>query len=246
MLSASAPGCASLTAALERLGNGGAGSPGRCRAEVDLLAEVVVRRAPGVGSGLPVAPSSGQADHPGKAATQSAGCQSRRMPRQPLSQPRRGADLRPRGQEPTPPAPHFGRSRSHRRSAPVGARVWRERHALESADRRLRPTSHSGRAERLPVDGEEAVRGELVARHGACRLSGVPRALVGPSDADDAWSEAVAVGHEGPTRTFRPTRTPKAWLVRIAHHRSDRTCCAPVARQSGPVGQPPRAWQWSK
>ena len=59
---------------------------------------------------------------------------------------------------------------------------------------------------------------ELVARHGAT-VYRVCRALVGPSDADDAWSEPFLSAMKAYPDLSADTNT-EAWLVRIAHHRS--------------------------
>jgi RNA polymerase sigma factor (sigma-70 family) len=59
---------------------------------------------------------------------------------------------------------------------------------------------------------------ELVARHGAT-VYRVCRALVGPSDADDAWSETFMSALKAYPDLPADANT-EAWLVRIAHHRS--------------------------
>lgn len=77
---------------------------------------------------------------------------------------------------------------------------------------------------------------ELVARHGATVLR-VCRALLGPADADDAWSEtflAALRAYPGP----EAIADPEAWLVTIAHRKAvdehRRRGRAPV-----PVADPP-------
>jgi RNA polymerase sigma factor (sigma-70 family) len=59
---------------------------------------------------------------------------------------------------------------------------------------------------------------ELVVRHGAT-VYRVCRALVGPSDADDAWSETFLSAMKAYPDLPTDANT-EAWLVRIAHHRS--------------------------
>jgi RNA polymerase sigma factor (sigma-70 family) len=59
---------------------------------------------------------------------------------------------------------------------------------------------------------------ELVARHSAT-VYRVCRALVGPSDADDAWSETFLSAMKAYPDLPADANT-EAWLVRIAHHRS--------------------------
>ena len=59
---------------------------------------------------------------------------------------------------------------------------------------------------------------EIVTEHGAVVLR-VCRALLGPADADDAWSETFLAA----LRTYpdlRPGSNVRAWLVTIAHHKA--------------------------
>jgi RNA polymerase sigma factor (sigma-70 family) len=59
---------------------------------------------------------------------------------------------------------------------------------------------------------------ELVVRHGAT-VYRVCRALVGPSEADDAWSETFLSAMKAYPDLPADANT-EAWLVRIAHHRA--------------------------
>ena len=72
---------------------------------------------------------------------------------------------------------------------------------------------------------------EIVTEHGAVVLR-VCRALLGPTDADDAWSETFIAA----LRTYpdlRPDSNVRAWLVTIAHHKAidqiRKTNRAPIA-----------------
>jgi RNA polymerase sigma factor (sigma-70 family) len=76
----------------------------------------------------------------------------------------------------------------------------------------------------------------VVTRHGATVLR-VCRAVLGPADADDAWSEtflsAMKAYHDLPAGA-----NVEAWLVTIAHRKAiDVTRAA--ARRALPVAQPP-------
>jgi RNA polymerase sigma factor (sigma-70 family) len=59
---------------------------------------------------------------------------------------------------------------------------------------------------------------QLVARHGAAVLR-VCRAVLGPADAEDAWSETFLAALEAYPR-LRPNSNPEAWLVTIAHRKA--------------------------
>lgn len=59
---------------------------------------------------------------------------------------------------------------------------------------------------------------EVVTRHGAAVLR-VCRALVGPNDADDAWSETFLSAMRAYPQ-LPPDSNVRGWLVTIAHHRS--------------------------
>jgi RNA polymerase sigma factor (sigma-70 family) len=79
---------------------------------------------------------------------------------------------------------------------------------------------------------------ELVGRHGAT-VYRVCRALVGPSDADDAWSETFLAALRAYPELPVEANT-EAWLVRIAHHRSIDVLRA-RARRPVPAGSLPEA-----
>ena len=59
---------------------------------------------------------------------------------------------------------------------------------------------------------------EVVAEHGAVVLR-VCRALVGPADADDAWSETFLAALRA-YPDLRPGSNVRAWLVTIAHRKA--------------------------
>jgi RNA polymerase sigma factor (sigma-70 family) len=59
---------------------------------------------------------------------------------------------------------------------------------------------------------------ELVDEHGALVMR-VIRALVGPADADDAWSETFLAALEAYPR-LRPDSNIRGWLVTIAHRKA--------------------------
>lgn len=59
---------------------------------------------------------------------------------------------------------------------------------------------------------------QVVQQHGAVVLR-VCRAVAGPADADDAWSETFLSALRA-YPTLRPESNVRGWLVTIAHHRS--------------------------
>ena len=77
---------------------------------------------------------------------------------------------------------------------------------------------------------------ELVRRHGAT-VYRVCRALVGPGDADDAWSETYLSALKAYPE-LPPDANHEAWLVRIAHHRAIDAIRA-RARRPVPAGHLP-------
>jgi len=76
----------------------------------------------------------------------------------------------------------------------------------------------------------------VVARHGAAVLR-VCRALLGPGDADDAWSETFISALRAYPR-LRPDSDVRAWLLTIAHRRSIDQLRR-RARSAMPVADPP-------
>jgi len=76
----------------------------------------------------------------------------------------------------------------------------------------------------------------VVAEHGAVVLR-VCRAVLGPVDAEDAWSETFLAALAAYPR-LRPDSDVRAWLVTIAHRKAiDVTRAA--ARRAVPVADPP-------
>jgi RNA polymerase sigma factor (sigma-70 family) len=76
----------------------------------------------------------------------------------------------------------------------------------------------------------------VVARHGATVLR-VCRAVLGPADADDAWSETFLSAMKA-YQDLPADANVEAWLVTIAHRKAiDVTRAA--ARRALPVAQPP-------
>jgi RNA polymerase sigma factor (sigma-70 family) len=76
----------------------------------------------------------------------------------------------------------------------------------------------------------------VVARHGATVLR-VCRAVLGPADADDAWSETFLSAMKA-YQDLPAGANVEAWLVTIAHRKAiDVTRAA--ARRALPVAQPP-------
>lgn len=59
---------------------------------------------------------------------------------------------------------------------------------------------------------------EVVVEHGGAVLA-MCRALLGPADADDAWSETFLAAMRAYPR-LRPDSNVRAWLVTIAHHKA--------------------------
>ena len=77
---------------------------------------------------------------------------------------------------------------------------------------------------------------EVVREHGSVVLR-VCRALLGPVDAQDAWSDTFVSALQAYPR-LRPDSDVRAWLVTIAHHKAiDQLRRA--GRQAVPVGDPP-------
>ncbi len=76
----------------------------------------------------------------------------------------------------------------------------------------------------------------VVTRHGATVLR-VCRAVLGPADADDAWSETFLSAMKA-YQDLPADANVEAWLVTIAHRKAiDVTRAA--ARRASPVAQPP-------
>jgi RNA polymerase sigma factor (sigma-70 family) len=90
---------------------------------------------------------------------------------------------------------------------------------------------------------------EVVARHGPTVLR-VCRAVLGPADAEDAWSEAFLAALSAYPR-LRPNSNLEAWLVTIAHRKAlDHLRGAarrPIATGAVPdqpgADGPPGAWE---
>ncbi|QCQ92867.1 sigma-70 family RNA polymerase sigma factor [Rhodococcus sp. SGAir0479] len=78
-------------------------------------------------------------------------------------------------------------------------------------------TSRSGAPERLPGVGLKPFE-KIVAEHGPVVLR-VCRALLGPVDADDAWSETFLAALRA-YPDLAPTANVEAWLVTIAHRKA--------------------------
>lgn len=77
---------------------------------------------------------------------------------------------------------------------------------------------------------------EIVVEHGPAVMR-VCRALVGPVDADDAWSETFLSALRAYPR-LRPDSNVRGWLVTIAHNKvMDQHRAA--ARRPRPTGEPP-------
>jgi RNA polymerase sigma factor (sigma-70 family) len=83
---------------------------------------------------------------------------------------------------------------------------------------------------------------EVVDEHGAVVLR-VVRALLGPADADDAWSETFLAALEAYPR-LRPDSNVRGWLVTIAHRkaldalRRNKRAGLPSADVDRPVDDP--------
>ena len=82
---------------------------------------------------------------------------------------------------------------------------------------------------KLPFDS-------VVARHGTTVLR-VCRAVLGPADADDAWSETFLAAMRA-YPDLPADANVEAWLVTIAHRKAIDVTRA-VARRAVPVAQPP-------
>lgn len=77
---------------------------------------------------------------------------------------------------------------------------------------------------------------KVVARHGPTVLR-VCRAVVGPTAAEDAWSETFLSALQA-YPTLRPDSNVEAWLVTIAHRKAiDQVRAA--SRRAVPTGDPP-------
>jgi len=77
---------------------------------------------------------------------------------------------------------------------------------------------------------------QVLAEHGAVVMR-VCRALVGPDDADDAWSETFIAALEAYPR-LRPDSNVRGWLVTIAHRKAIDQLRA-RARRPTPAGDLP-------
>jgi RNA polymerase sigma factor (sigma-70 family) len=77
---------------------------------------------------------------------------------------------------------------------------------------------------------------EIVAAHGAVVMR-VCRALLGPTDAEDAWAETFLSALRA-YRTLRPGSNVRGWLVTIAHRKAIDQIRA-RARRPLPVGELP-------
>lgn len=98
--------------------------------------------------------------------------------------------------------------------------------------------SRFGDGARLPVVSKEPFE-QLVTRHGATVLR-VCRAVVGPHDAQDAWSETFLAALRG-YPDLPDDANIQAWLVTIAHRKAvDITRVR--AREPVPMPQPPEPW----
>ena len=79
---------------------------------------------------------------------------------------------------------------------------------------------------------------EVVAEHGAVVLR-VCRALVGPADADDAWSETFLAALRA-YPDLRPDSNVRAWLVTIAHRKAIDQLRGASRRATPDAGRPRR------
>ncbi len=77
---------------------------------------------------------------------------------------------------------------------------------------------------------------EILAEHGAVVMR-VCRALLGPTDAEDAWSETFLAAL-GAYPTLRPDSNVRGWLVTIAYRKSIDQLRA-TARAPRPIGDVP-------
>jgi RNA polymerase sigma factor (sigma-70 family) len=97
-------------------------------------------------------------------------------------------------------------------------------------------TSRPARPGRLPHVAAKQPFEAVVARHGATVLR-VCRAILGPADADDAWSETFLAALKA-YPDLSGDANVEAWLVTIAHRKAiDVTRAA--ARRAVPVGDVP-------
>ena len=97
-------------------------------------------------------------------------------------------------------------------------------------------TSRSAGPGRLPHVTPKPPFEAVVARHGATVLR-VCRAVLGPADADDAWSETFLAALKAYPRLPADANV-EAWLVTIAHRKAiDVTRAA--ARRAVPVADVP-------
>ena len=100
----------------------------------------------------------------------------------------------------------------------------------------LAATSHPAAPGRLPVMSAKQPFERVVAQHGATVLR-VCRAVLGPADADDAWSETFLAALRAYPRLPADANV-EAWLVTIAHRKAiDVTRAA--ARRAAPVATVP-------
>jgi|SRR4051794_32225845 len=98
------------------------------------------------------------------------------------------------------------------------------------------PISRIQQPERLhSVQGKQPFE-QVVAVHGATVLR-VCRAVLGPSDADDAWSETFLSAMKA-YPDLPDDANVEAWLVTIAHRRAIDVTRA-TARRAVPVAEPP-------
>ncbi|HKC29117.1 MAG TPA: sigma-70 family RNA polymerase sigma factor [Jatrophihabitans sp.] len=79
-------------------------------------------------------------------------------------------------------------------------------------------TSHAGRRRRSPDVSHLPPFETVVADHGAVVLR-VCRAVLGPVDAEDAWSETFLAALRA-FPSLRPDSDVRAWLVTIAHRKA--------------------------
>jgi RNA polymerase sigma factor (sigma-70 family) len=97
-------------------------------------------------------------------------------------------------------------------------------------------TSRPARPGRLPHVAAKQPFEAVIARHGATVLR-VCRAVLGPADADDAWSETFLAALKA-YPDLPEDANVEAWLVTIAHRKAiDVTRAA--ARRAVPVGDVP-------
>src|SRR5437868_4310446 len=80
-----------------------------------------------------------------------------------------------------------------------------------------RPTSQGGPVDRWPGVAMQPFE-EIVVEHGPVVMR-VCRALLGPADADDAWSETFLAALRA-YPDLRPGSNVRGWLVTIAHRKA--------------------------